>query len=73
MYNKDLREVNIVVHQSGENYKATSKIEVYHCAIRKIVDKWKTFKKAVNLAENKCPSKFTIMSEHVMLRKNVNI
>lgn len=40
---------NVAVHQSGEAFKATSKLfEVHHSAVRKVIHKCKTLKSCHN-------------------------
>uniref|UniRef100_A0A3B4FVY7 Sleeping Beauty transposase HTH domain-containing protein n=1 Tax=Pundamilia nyererei TaxID=303518 RepID=A0A3B4FVY7_9CICH len=41
----DLKELIVAVHPSGSNWKTISKqFDVHHCAVRRIIHKWKTLK-----------------------------
>ncbi|MEE6521276.1 hypothetical protein FKM82_019399 [Ascaphus truei] len=56
----DLREAIVAAHQSEKGYKAISKqFKVYHSTVRKIIQKWKTFKTIDNLPRSGRPNKFT--------------
>lgn len=54
----DLKELIVAVHPSGSNWKTISKqFDVHHCAVRRIIHKWKTLKTTDSLprsVENAC-------------------
>lgn len=68
-FSSGLRET-IVAVQSGKGYEAISKqFEIHHPPVWKIIHKWKAFKTAAYLARSGHFSKFTLNSDHEMLRE----
>lgn len=68
-FSNGLRET-IVAVQSGKGYEAISKqFEIHHPTVSKIIHKWKAFKTAACFARSGHFSKFTLNSDHEMLRE----